>query len=64
METLIIHAEREKVNALKDFLRAFGVDFEEKTVGYDAEFVQKIKESENDFKEGRYKKIATADLWK
>ena len=62
METLIIHSDKSKIEAIKTFLNAFGVKFE--TSPYSAEFVAKINESTQDFKAGRYKKIQTADLWK
>ena len=65
METLIIHSEKSKIEAIKTFLKAFNVSFEEKSQEtYNEEFVAKIKESEADFKAGRFQKIKTADLWK
>jgi len=62
METLIIHSDKSKIDAIKALLAAFDVKFE--TSPYSPEFVAKIKESEQDFKAGRYRKIETADLWK
>ena len=37
---------------------------EEKVSKYDKVFVKKIQESEQQFAEGKYKSIKTADLWK
>ena len=37
---------------------------EEKISKYDKEFVKKIQESEQQFTEGKFKSIKTADLWK
>jgi hypothetical protein len=64
METLIIHAENNKLEGLLNYLKTCNISFEKKEESYNAEFVAKIRESEADYKAGRYKKIETADLWK
>lgn len=65
MGTLIVHPEsKEKMQAIKAFMKALKIRFEENDEAYDPEFVEKIKRSEEDFKAGRYKAIKTEDLWK
>lgn len=65
METVIVHpANKEQLNALKAFMKAFKISFEDEEKTYNPEFLAKIKRSEADFKSGRYKAIKTDDLWK
>ena len=65
MGTLIAHPEnKEKLNALKAFMKALKIRFEEEKSPYDPEFVKKIKQGEEDFKAGKFKAIKTEDLWK
>jgi hypothetical protein len=65
MGTLIVHPEsKEKLAALKAFMKALKIRFEEDASSYNPEFVAKIKRSEEDFKAGRAKAIKTDDLWK
>ena len=65
MGILIAHPENEeKLAALKAFMKALKIRFEEEKSPYDPEFVKKIKRSEEDFKAGRFKAIKTEDLWK
>ena len=47
METLIIHTEGEKLKAIKQVLKAMGIDFESKKEKspYDPKFVKMVKES-------------------
>jgi hypothetical protein len=64
MGTLIAHPEnKEKLAALKAFMKALKIPFEEEKPPYNPEFVEKIIRSEEDFKAGKYKAIKTADLW-
>lgn len=68
METLIVRPKnKEQLAALKVFMTAFKISFQEnkddKTT-YNPEFVEKIKRSEEDFKEGNFKVVKTVDLWK
>lgn len=66
METLIIRSEGKKIEAIKAFLEAFGISFEIKKEdeGYDPDFVAKIRESEEDLKAGRVRKVTLDEIWK
>ncbi len=65
MGTLIAHPEnKEKHDALKAFMKALKIPFEEEKSPYNPEFVEKIKRSKNEFATGRFKAIDTDDLWK
>ncbi|MES2109225.1 MAG: DUF2683 family protein [Bacteroidota bacterium] len=65
MGTLIAHPEnKEKMAALKAFMKALKIRFEEGESPYKPEFVEKIKRSQADFKAGKFKAIKTDDLWK
>ena len=55
---------KEKMAALKAFMKALKIRFEEEKLPYDPEFIEKIKRSAEDFKAGSYKAIKTEDLWK
>ncbi len=65
MGTLIAHPEtEEKLDALKAFMNAQEIRFEEEESPYNAEFVEKVNRSQADFEAGRFKSIKTEDLWK
>jgi len=65
MGTLIAHPEsEEKLAALKAFMKALKIRFEEEKSPYNSEFVEKINRSNEEFKAGNYKTIKTDDLWK
>ncbi len=65
MGTLIVHPEsKEKMQALKAFMKALKISFKEEKSAYNPEFVEKIIRSEEDFKAGKFKAIETGDLWK
>lgn len=65
METLIIHADREKIRALKQFLKAFNISFEkDEESPYNQEFVDKVLMADKDIEDGKGKKIPLEDLWK
>ncbi|WP_293304777.1 DUF2683 family protein [Pedobacter sp. UBA5917] len=65
METLIVHPENKaQLNAIKQVLKAMKISFEKEDRPYNPEFVAKIKKSEQNFKEGKFSKIAIEDLWK
>ena len=65
MTTLIIDADAKKMKALKSILKALDISFEiKKEESYDAAFVAKIKESEEDVKAGRTRKIILDEIWK
>jgi len=53
METVIMHPKsKEQLSALKAIAKALNVDFETST--YNADFVNKIKESTKQVKAGKY----------
>lgn len=62
----IIHpANKEQVNALKAFLKAMKIKFELTTEkAYNPEFVAKIQESREQYKDGNFTEIKKEDLWK
>ncbi len=64
--TFIIHPETpEQENALKAFIKALKLKFEvSKEKPYDPAFVEKIKESRQQVKEGKTVKIDLDDIWK
>ena len=65
METLIIHADREKIRALKQFLKAFNISFEkDEKIPYNQEFVDKVLMADKDIEDGKGIKIPLEDLWK
>ncbi len=64
---LILDIKEERINFFLELIKQFDfVNIKNKEVEkpYNPEFVAKIERSTEDFKAGRYKKIATADLWK
>lgn len=65
METLIITPKtKEQLAALKAFIKALKIDFVTEKDNYDPEFVQKIKQGQDDIRNGKGVKIAIDDLWK
>ncbi|HLN73309.1 MAG TPA: DUF2683 family protein [Prolixibacteraceae bacterium] len=65
MGTLIVQPDtKEKLNALKAFLKALKISFEESKSPYHPEFVAKIKRGEKDIKTGKTKSISLDDIWK
>ncbi len=65
MTTIIIDADAKKMKALKSILKALDISFEiKKEESYDAAFVAKIQESEEDVKAGRVRKITLDEIWK
>lgn len=66
METLIVHPKnQEQLVAIEAVLKALKVDFnKEEESPYNPEFVAKIKQSEKNFKEGKFTTIKVEDLWK
>ena len=66
METLIVIPKTKKqLTAIKAILNALDVTFrEEGKSTYNPEFVEKIKKSEKNFQEGKFKSIKNEDLWK
>ena len=65
MGTLIVHPEnKEKLDALKAFMKALKIRFEENKSPYDSKFVEKLNRSDEDFKAGNFTAMETEDLWK
>ena len=63
METLIVHpGNKEQLAALKAFMKALKISFEEQKSGYDPEFVRKIQESRAQIKNGETRVVNIADL--
>ena len=63
METLIVHpGNKEQLAAIKAFMKALKISFEEGKSPYDPEFVMKIKESRQQVKNGETRTINIADL--
>ena len=62
----IVHpSNKEQVNALKAFVKAMKIKFEVTSVkNYNPDFVAKILESKEQFKNGNFTVIKTDDLWK
>ncbi|WP_257666770.1 DUF2683 family protein [Parapedobacter tibetensis] len=65
MGYLIVHPDSsEKLTAIKAVLKALKVDFEESKTAYNADFVAKMQEGEEDIKAGRTVKMTLDELWK
>ena len=65
METLIVHPEnKEQLDALKTFMTAFKISFEEDQSPYDVEFVAMIQQGDEDLKAGKGVKVDIDNLWK
>jgi len=63
METILVYPKnREKLEALKAFLKALEIDFEKSP--YNPDLVAKIKRSDEDIKAGRTFKISLDEIWK
>jgi len=63
METLIVHPENKKqLAALKSFMKAFKISFEEQGAGYNPEFVAKIHEGLEQIKKGETSVVNIDDL--
>jgi hypothetical protein len=63
METLIVHPDnKEQLVALKTFMKAFKITFEEDKSPYNPEFVAKIQESREQVKRGETRTVNIAEL--
>jgi hypothetical protein len=63
METIVLLPEnKEQLNAIKAFAKA--LKFKTEANHYNPEAVAKVRQGEEDYKNGKGVKIATADLWK
>lgn len=65
METIIMLPEnKEQLSAIKAFAKALKVKFKTEKNYYNANAIAKVHQGEEDYKNGKGIKIATADLWK
>ncbi len=63
METLILYPKsKEQLSAFKTMAKALKVDFETEKSPYDPAFVAKIKQSQQDLKEGKGTVITIEEL--
>ncbi|AYL97293.1 DUF2683 family protein [Mucilaginibacter celer] len=63
MESLIVHPKnKEQLNALKAFMKAFEISFDEDKSGYDPEFVAKIENSRKQVKNGETRVVNIDEL--
>lgn len=63
METLIIQAEGKHLSEIKSYLNKMNIQFtvQEAQPPYDPYFVEKIRESEEDYKNGRFTRVNSTD---
>ena len=65
MGTLIVHPEnKEQLSALKAFMKAFNISFEEPKQPYNTDFTEKMKISKKQAREGKTVKVSLDDIWK
>ena len=63
MESLIVHPQnKEQLDALKAFMKAFKISFDEDKSGYDPEFVAKIQKSRKQVRNGETRIVNIDDL--
>jgi hypothetical protein len=67
METIVAHPQTEsQLSAIKKFFSELNIPLEQYQAvksPYNADFVAKIKRSEEDLKQGRYTTIEPSDIW-
>jgi hypothetical protein len=66
METIIVQAEKDKLQQIIDYLNNLQVSYEvrEEKSPYDPAFVAKIKESEKAAKNGQVRTVNLDEIWK
>jgi len=65
MSTLIVHHEnKEQLSALKAFMKAFNIAFEENKKPYNPQFVKKMNVSKQQLANGETVKVTLDDIWK
>ncbi|WP_299284591.1 DUF2683 family protein [uncultured Mucilaginibacter sp.] len=65
METIIMLPEnKEQLSAIKAFAKALKVKFKTEKTYYSPDAVAKVRQGEEDYKNGKGVKIVTEDLWK
>jgi hypothetical protein len=65
MGTLIVHpGNKEQLAALKAFMKALKISFEEEKSPYNSEFVKMIQQGDEEIKAGKGVKVDIDNLWK
>ena len=65
METLIVHPDnKEQLDAMKAFMMAFNISFEDEKSLYNPEFVEMVQQGDKDLKAGKGVKVDIDNLWK
>ncbi len=66
MKTIIVHAESDKMKKIMTFLKELKVAFEtgDEDNPYNPDFVEKIKKSQQQYKNGNFTTLAQEDLEK
>lgn len=65
MSTLIVHPEnKEQLSALKAFMKAFNISFEESKKPYNQQFTEKMKVSKKQLANGETVKVSLDEIWK
>ena len=65
MELILKNVQKKHLALIEELAKTLKIEIGETTQSsYNPEFVAKIKQSEEDFKAGKYKAIKTSDLWK
>ena len=66
MELILKNVQKKHLALIAELAKTLKIEIEAsgEESGYDAEFVAKIKRSEEEFKAGKFKAIKTSDLWK
>jgi len=65
MGTLIVHPNnKEQLTALKAFMKALKISFEEEKSAYNPEFVKMIQQGDEEIKAGKGVKVDIDNLWK
>ena len=65
METLIVHPDnKEQLDAMKAFMMAFNISFEDEKSPYKPEFVEMVQQGDKDLKAGKGIKVDIDNLWR
>jgi hypothetical protein len=65
MESLIVHPQNKKqLTALKAVMKALDISFEKTKSPYSPEFIEMLRQGDEDLKAGKGVKVDIADLWK
>jgi hypothetical protein len=65
METLIVHPQNKKqLAASKAVMKALDISFEKSKSPYNPQFIEMLRQGDEDLKAGKGVKVDIADLWK